>query len=121
GAVDAAQVYQANAAKAGINRQLDRVPADGYWDNTWNVKPFVACYWGGRPTADLVLSLTYKSVSSWNDTHWKRDDFDKILIAARSELDEGKRKQKMYGDLQRMLWEEGGLLLPMFSNTIDAG
>jgi peptide/nickel transport system substrate-binding protein len=120
GAVDAAQVYQANAAKAGINLQVDRVPADGYWDNTWNVKPFVACYWDGRPTADLVLSLTYKSDSSWNDTHWKRDDFDKILIAARSELDEGKRKQ-MYGDLQKMLWEEGGLLLPMFSNTIDAG
>jgi peptide/nickel transport system substrate-binding protein len=120
GAVDAAQIFRSSAEKAGIDLQVDRVPADGYWENTWNVKPFVACYWDGRPTADLVLSLTYKSDSPWNDTHWRRPEFDKLLIEARAELDETKRKQ-MYGDLQRQLSEEGGLLLPMFSNTIDAG
>jgi peptide/nickel transport system substrate-binding protein len=120
GAVDAAQIFSFGASKAGINLEVDRVSADGYWDNTWNKKPFVACYWDGRPTADLVLSLTYKSDSPWNDTHWNRPEFDKELIEARAELDESKRKQ-MYGDLQKQLWAEGGVIVPMFSNTIDAG
>ncbi|MBI3899281.1 MAG: ABC transporter substrate-binding protein [Gammaproteobacteria bacterium] len=120
GAVDAAQIYQASAKKAGIDLQIDRVPADGYWDNVWMKKPWCASYWDGRPTADLMLSVVYKSDASWNETFWKRADFDKLLETARAELNVSKRK-KMYYDLQQMVHEDGGEVIPMFNNTIDAG
>jgi peptide/nickel transport system substrate-binding protein len=120
GATDAAVLYQAAAKGAGIKLDVKREPADGYWDNVWMKAPFSASYWGGRPTADQMLSIAYKSDAKWNDTFWKRPEFDKILVAARTEFDEGKRKQ-MYGELQKMISEDGGALIPMFIDYLEAG
>ena len=119
GAVDAAQIYQANAKKAGIDLQIERVPTDGYWENVWMKKPFCGSYWGGRPTADLMFSIAYLSDAPWNEAFWKRPDFDKLVVAARAELDAAKRKQ-MYHDLQAMVVDDCGEIIPMFNNFIDA-
>ena len=48
GAVDSAVLYQDEAAKAGINLTVNRVPNDGYWSDVWLKAPFCAVYWGGR-------------------------------------------------------------------------
>jgi peptide/nickel transport system substrate-binding protein len=120
GAVDAVQLFQATAAKAGITVQIDRVPNDGYWDNVWMKRPFSVGAWSGRPTADLMLSQVYLSDAKWNETFWKRPAFDRLLLQARSELDVAKRKQ-MYREMQLMIHEDGGAILPMFFNFLDAG
>lgn len=120
GAVDAAQLYQASAAKAGITLQVDRVPADGYWDNIWLKKPLVASYSIGRAVPDITLTVSYKSDAAWNETFWKRPAFDKLLVAARGELDFAKRKQ-MYREMQLMIHEDGGVIIPMFNDYLDAG
>ncbi|MBI3899326.1 MAG: twin-arginine translocation signal domain-containing protein [Gammaproteobacteria bacterium] len=120
GAIDTAQIFQGSAAKAGIKLEIDRVPADGYWDNVWMKKPFCGSYWEGRATVDLMLSVAYTSDAAWNEAFWKRPDFDKLLAAARVELNSGKR-MKMYHDLQAMVVDDCGELIPMFNSTIDAG
>jgi peptide/nickel transport system substrate-binding protein len=51
GAVDAAQLYQQSAAKAGIKIEIKREPGDGYWSEVWNKQPFSMSYWGGRADA----------------------------------------------------------------------
>ena len=118
GAVDTAQLMQASLAKAGIQLQVTREPSDGYWENVWMKKAFVASYWGGRPTIDLMFSIAYKSDAPWNESFWKRPKFDELLIAARSELDNAKRAQ-MYHELQVMEIEDGGEIIPMFNNFIE--
>ncbi|MEA2779372.1 MAG: peptide/nickel transport system substrate-binding protein [Rhodospirillaceae bacterium] len=118
GAVETAQLMQATMAKAGIKLELNREAGDGYWDNVWMKKAFCGSYWGGRPTADMMLSTTYESTAPWNESFWMRPDFDKILVAARAELDVGKRKQ-MYHDLQAMVVDDCGELIPMFNNFLD--
>src|SRR5262249_25455783 len=85
GAVDTAQLMQAQYAKAGITLDIVREPNDSYWDNVWMKKAWCASYWGGRPTVDLMFSIAYKSDAPWNESFWKRPDFDKLLAAARSE------------------------------------
>jgi peptide/nickel transport system substrate-binding protein len=120
GAVDTAQLFQASAKQAGIDIQLDRQPESGYWDNVWMKKPFCASSWLGKPTADLLLSYIYKSDAPWNESYWKRPDFDPLLIAARAEGNEIKRKQ-MYHDLQMMIYEDGGSVIPIFNNYLNAG
>jgi peptide/nickel transport system substrate-binding protein len=120
GATSAGQVYQANAAKAGIEIQVVRDPSDGYWSNVWMKQPFCASNWSGRLTADLMFSVAYKSDSPWNDSFWKRPQFDEILVAARAELDRQKRRQ-MYRDLQLMVHDDGGVVIPMFRHFLDAG
>lgn len=119
GAVDAAALFQQSAKKAGINIEIRREPGDGYWTNVWNKQPFSASYWGSRATQDQFYSMAYLSSADWNDTRFKRPDFDKILIAARSELDEAKRKD-MYRQMAMMVRDEGGVILPMFNDYVNA-
>jgi peptide/nickel transport system substrate-binding protein len=119
GAVDAAVLYQGSAQKAGIEIEVKREPGDGYWSNVWNVQPFSTSYWGGRPTQDQMYSTAYLSTADWNDTRFLRPDFDKVLLEARAELDEGKRKD-MYRDMAMMVRDEGGLILPMFNDFVNA-
>ncbi len=119
GAVDAAQLYQQSCAKAGIKIEIKREPGDGYWSEVWNKQPFSLSYWGGRPTQDQMYSTAYISSADWNDTRFKNEKFDKMVIAARGELDEAKRKQ-MYRDMGIMMRDEGGLIVPFFNQYIDA-
>ena len=119
GAVEAAQLYQQSAAAAGIPLEIVREPDDGYWSNVWNVQPFCASYWGGRPVQDQMYSTAYLSTAEWNDTKFHNENFDGLLIAARAELDQAKRKQ-MYSDMAHILRDEGGLILPMFNDFVEA-
>lgn len=119
GAVDAAQLYQQSAAQAGITLDIRREPGDGYWSEVWNVQPFSASYWGGRPTQDQMYSTAYYSGADWNDTRFFRDDFDQMLITARGELDEAKRRQ-IYADMGQMVRDEGGVITPMFNDWVEA-
>ncbi len=119
GALDAAQLFQQSAQKAGIPLELKREPADGYWSDVWNKAPFCASYWGGRPVQDQMWATAYLSTADWNDTKFKNEKFDNLLMAARAELDEGKRKA-MYREMADIVSEEGGLILPMFNDFLDA-
>jgi peptide/nickel transport system substrate-binding protein len=119
GAVDAAQLYQQSCAKAGITIEVKREPGDGYWSEVWNKQPFHLSYWGGRPTQDQMYSTAYLSDAAWNDTRFLRPDFDKMIIAARGELDEAKRKT-MYQDIAMVVRDEGGMICPFFNDFIDA-
>lgn len=119
GAIDASQLFQQSAAAAGIPLELKREPGDGYWSEVWNKQPFCASYWGGRPVQDQMYATAYLSTADWNDTRFKRDDFDKLLYEARAELDLAKRKA-LYSEMAYMVRDEGGLICPMFNDFIDA-
>jgi len=119
GAVDAAALFQQSCQAAGIPLEIKREPNDGYWSEVWNVQPFCCSYWGGRPVQDQMYTTAYSSEADWNDTRWKRPEFDAMIIEARAELDEAKRKE-LYSQMARMLNEEGGVILPMFNDFIDA-
>ncbi|MDP6705527.1 MAG: ABC transporter substrate-binding protein [Alphaproteobacteria bacterium] len=117
GAVDAAVLYKEHAAKAGININVVREPNDGYWSNVWMKKPYTAVYWGGRPTEDWMFSTAYAADAAWNDSFWKHDRFNELLLKARSELDEKTRGQ-LYVEMQTIVANEGGVLVPMFANYV---
>jgi len=117
GAIEAAQLFQQTATAAGIPLELKREPGDGYWSEVWNKQPFCASYWGGRAVQDQMYSTAYLSTADWNDTRWKRADFDKMLLEARGELDDARRK-KIYTEMGLMIRDEGGLICPMFNDFV---
>ena len=117
GAVDAAQLFQQSAAKAGIELEVQREPDDGYWSEVWNNKPFCASYWGGRPVQDQMYSVAYLSTADWNDTRFNDPHFDELLLQARGELDLAKRKA-IYREMGTIIRDDGGLILPMFNDFI---
>lgn len=119
GALDAAVLFQNSAKSAGINLAVDRKPNDGYWSDVWMNDPFTAVYWSGRAVEDAMLSTAYSTGAAWNDTFWDNARFNELLVAARAELDEAKRRE-MYYEMQVILNDDGGAIIPMFANWVFA-
>lgn len=119
GAVDAALLMQSQAKAAGIDINVIREPDDSYWDNVWMKKPWCMSYWGGRPTCDWMLTTAYEGGAAWNDSYWNNARFNELLAAARSETDEAKR-QAMYAECQQLIHDDGGVVVLMFNNFVDA-
>ncbi len=119
GAVDAGVLYKEQAAKAGVKVEVVREPNDGYWSNVWLKKPWCAVFWGGRPTEDMMFSTAYAEDASWNDSFWKNKRFNELLVSARAELDETKRRG-MYAEMQRLVSDDGGVVVPMFAADLAA-
>ncbi len=119
GAVDMAVLYKEHAAPAGIDINVVRESPDGYWSDVWMQKPWCTCYWGGRPTEDWMFSTTYASDAPWNDTFWSHERFDELLVMGRAETD-GDMRREIYWEMQQILQDEGGVVVAMFANHVDA-
>ena len=119
GGVDASVLFAEQASKAGINMNVVREPNDGYWTSVWNRKPFFLSNWGPRQTEDGIWTANYAENSPSNDTAWKDPRFNELLLSARAELDESKRAE-MYHEMQVLCRDEGGTILPVFTNLVDA-
>ncbi len=119
GAVDAAVLYQNSAKGAGIDINVVREPNDGYWSDVWMNKAWSAVYWSGRPVEDLMFSTAYACGVAWNDSFWCNERFDKLLVEARAELDQAKRRE-MYYEMQAILNDRGGVVIPMFASYVFA-
>jgi peptide/nickel transport system substrate-binding protein len=119
GAVDMCVLYAEQAKKAGININVVREPSDGYYSDVWLKKPFTAVSWGARPTPDVMFTLAYKEDAAWNESRWKNPEFNKLLLEAKAELDQDRRKQ-MYHDMCLLMRNDGGTIIPFFNNFVFA-
>lgn len=116
--VEIALVLQQTAQKIGLDLDIKRMPADGYWSNHWLNSPVGFGNVNPRPSADTILTQFFKSDAAWNESRWKNPKFDQLLVAARAEVDLAKRKQ-MYADMQTMIHQEAGIGIPLFLASID--
>ncbi|MEM7170698.1 MAG: ABC transporter substrate-binding protein [Pseudomonadota bacterium] len=119
GATDTTLLFAEHAAKAGINITPVRAPDDGYWSDVWLVAPWSASYWSGRPTEDWMFTQGYSETSNWNESYWKNDRFNELLVSARGELDENKRRG-MYHEMQAICRDDCGSVIHLFANHILA-
>jgi peptide/nickel transport system substrate-binding protein len=122
GATDAAVVFKEHAAKAGIAVEVVKTPEDGYWDDVWAKKPFCASRWSGRTNEDAMLSLAYTDEGikvGWNETHYNNPRLNQLVLAARSEFDQAKRRE-MYSECQRIIRDDGGAPVFAFADFVDA-
>ncbi|MFX1737318.1 ABC transporter substrate-binding protein [Paraburkholderia sp. A1RI_3L] len=118
GSIEMAVLMQQSAQKIGMNLQVNRVPADGYWSNHWMKHPLGFGSINPRPSADVLFTQFFKSDAPWNESGWKNPKFDQLLLAARAETDDAKRKQ-MYADMQVLVSKEGGIGIPTFLSLLD--
>lgn len=66
-----------------------------------------------------MFSTAYADGAPWNDTFWKHERFNKLLVDARAELDQNKRRE-MYVEMQKIVSDEGGVVVPMFAADLSA-
>jgi peptide/nickel transport system substrate-binding protein len=118
GSIEMAEMMQLTAQKIGLNLAVNRVPADGYWSNHWMKHPLGFGSINPRPSADVLFTQFFKSDAPWNESGWKNPQFDQLLITARAETDDAKRKQ-MYADMQTIVSNQGGIGIPSFISLLD--
>jgi peptide/nickel transport system substrate-binding protein len=119
GSIEMGVLLQEQAQKVGLNIDLKKVPSDGYWSNVWIKQPFAFGAINPRPSADILLTLFFKHDAAWNESGWKNEKFEQLLLAARQESDEAKRKQH-YCDIQVIIKDHCGIGIPVFINLLDA-
>ncbi len=119
GCVDTGVLYQASAAKCGIEINVVKEAADSYWDVVWLKKPFSASYWSGRPTCDWMFTTVYAAGAAWNETKWANPRFNELLVAARAETDE-KKRGGMYAEMQQLCHDDCGEIVIVFNNIVEA-
>lgn len=117
--VDMATIVQASGAEIGMKLDVQKVPSDGYWSNYWLKAPIHFGNINPRPTPDILFSLLYASNAPWNESQYKSEKFDKMLIEARGLLDQAKRKE-IYGEMQVMISEDAGTIIPAYISNVDA-
>jgi peptide/nickel transport system substrate-binding protein len=118
GMVNMAQVYAQMAADAGIKVNVNVTPAESYWDDVWLKYSMVNSAWSMRPPA-TGLAIAYTKDAKWNETHWYRDDYDALLQKASVTVD-GEARADLYKQAQKLMAEEGGVIIPMFIHQVAA-
>lgn len=116
--VEIGQMLQREAARAGLNVSLRREPTDSYWTAVAGKRALFATNFFSRPTYNLLLSLTWKTGSQWNYSHYANPSLDKLIDATRATLDLDKRKA-MYAEIQSIIHNSGAIAMPIFMSYID--
>ncbi len=118
GIEDVCLLAQANCAKIGFDLQLKKVPTDGYWGAIWMNEPLNVVTWNMRPTANSQMAIQFGPGAAWNDTYWNNERMGELLSASLAETDPDKR-HTMYCEMQTLIHEGSGMVIPAFSNIND--
>ena len=119
GIEDASLLAQANCAKIGFDLKLKKVPNDGYWGAVWMKEPMNVVTWNMRPTANSQMAIQFAPGAAWNDTFWNNARMGELLSLSLAETDPAKR-HTLYCEMQTLIHEGSGMVIPAFSNINDA-
>ena len=113
-----ANAYAEMAKDAGLKVNVINTPVEGYWDSVWLKYPLVVSYMAARPPGEALVN-TYLTTSPYNETHWRRKEYDELTNRAVATVDSDARR-KLYQEAQRVISEEGGNVLPAFTVIVSA-
>ena len=116
--VEMATVLQQSASEIGMNFDIQRMPADGYWSKYWLKAPVHFGNINPRPTPDILFSLLYTSDAPWNESQFRNEKFDAMVAEARGLLDEARRKE-IYAECQQIVSDQAGTAIPVWLSNMD--
>jgi len=120
GLVEAGTLFAEQAKAAGVTVKLKNVPANAFFDSSLQYLkiPFASSYWLVSNLSNFYLgALTTKA--PYNETHWRKPSFDKLLREAMSATDEAVAREKWF-QVQKLQYEQGGYLVWANVNNTDA-
>ena len=119
GVVEAAQVFAEQAKGAGVTVKVRKVDTGSFYDPDKYLKyPFAQDFWATRVYLAQAAQGDLPN-SPFNETHWGKGQFESLINQARGEVDDAKRADILH-QAQKMQYDQGGYIIPYFSNIIDA-
>ncbi|WP_449255353.1 ABC transporter substrate-binding protein [Bosea sp. (in: a-proteobacteria)] len=104
---------------AGIEVDVQVVPYDEYVANVWKKAACYVALWNMAPTEDGMFTQFLTSDAPYNDSGYKKPEFDKLVADARMTADDKDRAQK-YAAAQKMLMEDLPWLVPFYRDYLSA-
>lgn len=106
------------ARDAGIDIRVEKVDESSFYANHWMQDPLTATAVYTRPVADTV-ALTSLPTSPWNETQEDDPAVARLYDEAAATLDPVLQAE-LLGELQNVLWDRGGYVVPAYANQVDA-
>jgi peptide/nickel transport system substrate-binding protein len=116
-----AVLFAQQAAQGGVKINLRQVTTDTYFAQYYlkpKANPFGVSYWIFRTIAGTI-STAYLPNSPINETMWNNTAFNSAYAAAQAAKDQETQLQHLH-DAQKILWDEGGSIIPYFPRYIGA-
>ena len=118
GMLESALAFKQQGAAIGINVTIQKIPSGSYFTNNLYLKvPFYETQWAQGFESQAQDGLL--SNAPYNETHWYNKKWDTAFYAAQGIADESKRLAA-YKALQVPLWQQGGYIIPIVYETLDA-
>ena len=120
GLADLIAVFADQASAAGVTVNAQVLDGATYWGDEYTKRTFATSFWGTRPYLNQVAAGSLPA-STYPETHWPPEgsDFEAKYLEALAEPDEAARCA-LIEEMQREEYEEGGNIIPIFNNLIDA-
>ena len=74
--------------------------------------------WSPRPTGHMLLSLLFQSEAPYNESGFKSERVDQLLLDTLAETDATKRKE-MFCEIQTIVSNEAGNVIPWHQAIVD--
>jgi peptide/nickel transport system substrate-binding protein len=117
GMLESANIFAQQAKGAGVKVDVNNGPPDTYFATKYLKWAFGQTNWPPLPIPNFINeALTRKAF--YNETHWKRPSFDKLVLQAQAEQREG-RAQELWNEVQKILYDQGGYLIWGFTPFLD--
>jgi peptide/nickel transport system substrate-binding protein len=118
GVVAAAQVFAQQASGAGVKVNVRKVDTGTFYGPNYLKWTFAQDFWATREYLPQVAQGSLPS-SPFNETHWSDPKFISLINQARAEVDQSKRNE-ILREAEKLEYDNGGYIIPYFSNQIDA-
>src|SRR5205807_1402771 len=118
GMVDSANIFANQAKAAGVTVNVHNDP--NYYGDAYLKLAFSVDFWGTRNYLPQVANGSIPT-APYNECHWPPKDSNYISLyqQALAETDAGKRADIIH-QMQKLEYEQGGYIIPMFNNLVDA-
>ncbi len=121
-----AQNIAASCKQIGIDVKLKIENQSAYYgkatfgNSDWLDGEMSLVDYGGRGVPNTVLQATVTSKGTWNASHFKNPQMDKLYTEYVKSIDVSTQK-KIAGQIQRLLLDQTPLVIPYFENALNAG
>lgn len=117
GMVSAATLLATQLGEAGLKVEVRQHPPETYWTQVYTVEPLAMGYYADVPFPVWVRQ-TSLSTSAFNETGWKKPEFDAEFAAAMAVVDQAQRDARLKKLRERMA-ADGGWLVWGFGDGLD--
>jgi peptide/nickel transport system substrate-binding protein len=109
GMLNSATVFAEQAKAADVQITIDNTAGNNYLANKYMKVVFGQSFATPFPIP-VMYSLQLVTGGIWNETHWNRSSYDKLVAAAQGEQNEAKARD-LWFEAQKIVWQQGGDLI----------